>query len=193
MAAKQYSLAQLNAIYCVYKDLNPDTHVATCVTCGKSIYISDVEQCFELYGHYIPRSLEPKLKYHPDNSHCQCKDCNLNETAEVREAYEQYVCYRYGKNKHQQLKQSSSISDSEWLKFYIEKLTKLSDTFPELIDVIIANGNNDNVNNGKIIATTTSVNNDIAEQFRTYSKTYRQDLDDLSKALQANFIEYERL
>lgn len=188
---KQYSLAQLNAIYCVYKDLNPETHIATCVTCGKSIYIEEPEQCYNLYGHYIPRSIEPKLKYHPLNTHCQCQNCNLNETQQVRDSYKKYMVYRYGSNIDNCLRSADKKSDSEYINFYISELLKLSEKFPELLDIVC------DENTGEIYSVDTTdsadISNNIEKQFHTYSMTYRQDLDALSKYANASNIEYERL
>lgn len=187
----KYSLAQLNAIYCVYKDLDPETHVANCVTCGKSIFIDEPEQCFNLFGHYIPRSVEPKLKYHPQNTHCQCQGCNLNETQQVRDSYRKYMLYRYGNNIDDILKNSDKKSEEEYINFYVSELIKLSDKFPELVPIVCDETTGEiydvDVEKGDTIM------NSIEKQFHTCSASYRQDLDILSKATGASNIEYERL
>lgn len=186
----KYSLAQLNAIYCVYKDLNPETHVATCVTCGKSIFIEEPEQCFNLFGHYIPRSVEPKLRYHPQNTHCQCQACNLNETQQVRDKYRNYMIYRYGNDVDRTLKTSDVKTDNEYIDFYVSALMGLSEKFPELLHIIC------DKSTGEVYDIKTEKENKInhiEQQLHTYSITYRQDLDTLSKAVGASNIEYERL
>lgn len=184
-----YSLAQLNAIYCVYKDLNPDTHTIACVTCGKSIHINNPEQCFELYGHFIPRSVSRKLKYHPLNTHCQCSLCNLNETQQVKLKYQEYMKYRYGNNIEQELLNSEEKTEDYYKEFYIEELLKLSSKFPELVEILI------NTNTGELVNVTIDDNdysNNIEKQFHTFSVTYKQDLDSITKILNTQPIEYER-
>lgn len=188
--SKKYTLAQLNAIYCVYKDLNPETHIANCVTCGKSIFIEEPEQCFNLYGHYIPRSIEPKLKYHPLNTHCQCQGCNLNETQQVRNKYRCYMLYRYGNDIDSKLKSAEKKSEEEYVDFYVKELIKLSNKFPELLSIVC------DEDTGELYDVATDDNSDvnnIEKQFHTYSVSYRQDLDMLSKIAGASNIEYERL
>lgn len=185
---EKYSLAQLNAIYCVYKDLNPETRIINCVTCGKSIYIDSPEQCYSLYGHYIPRSVEPKLKYHPWNTNCQCPQCNTNETQQIKDSYRKYMTYRYGMDVDSKMKADAIKTDEEYVNFYIEQLIQLSSIFPELLN-IVCDGETGEI---KDIATA-EVENKIERQFHTFSKTYRQDLDILSKQAGANNIEYERL
>ena len=93
-----YSLSQLASIYCVYKDLSVTTRTVNCCTCGKSIQITSPEDSFSLFGHYIPRSVSRKLKYHPQNTHSQCSSCNLNTTLNIDNSYTNYMIYRYGEN-----------------------------------------------------------------------------------------------
>lgn len=193
MKNKTYSLAQLNAIYCVYKDLNPETHTINCVTCGKSIYIEEPEQCFNLFGHYIPRSVEPKLKYHPQNTHCQCQNCNLNETQQVRDRYRAYMIYRYGNDIDDVLKSSEVKTDDEYIEFYVNELVKLSAVFPELLPVVCDTDTGEVLYNVSMSPDDNHKENNIEKQFHTYSISYRQDLDTLSKAAGASNIEYERL
>lgn len=189
---KNYSLAQLNAIYCVYKDLNLN-HIATCVTCGKSIYIDSFEDCFNLFGHFIPRSVEPKLKYHPKNTHCQCPLCNLNETEEVKTKYKQYMQYRYGKDIEQELLNYNPKTEQQYIEYYTEELLKLSAKFPELLDILVDKTTGEVLENIKVDNGIDTINNNILKQFYIFSVTYRQDLDTLCKILHTKPIEYERL
>lgn len=186
MSKNKYSLAQVNAIYCVYKDLNPNTHTTSCVTCGKSIHIDSFEQCFSLYGHYIARSLEPKLKYHPLNTHCQCANCNMYETPTVKKAYDDYMVFRYGENIKNKLLAEEPKTEQEYEQFYLNELVKLSTKFPELIEVICDS------ETGEVYNFEDKLDNNIEQQFKTFSVTYKQDLDELARALGTQPIEYER-
>lgn len=184
MQNKQYTLAQIAAIYTVYKDLSIE-HTVTCCTCGKSIYIANIEDCYSLYGHYIPRSIEPSLKFHPNNTFAQCVRCNMNSDNVIDTAYDKYMIYRFGKDiKTILLSEKFKYSSNDETKnFYLNELAKLSQKFPELLDVIV---NKDTGEISEIFI------NDIEKQWNTFSKTYRQDLDILSKAMGVENVEYER-
>lgn len=182
----KYSLAQLAAIYTVYKDLDAGTRTVNCCTCGKSIYINQVEDCYNYYGHYIARSIEPKLKYHPFNAYAQCVKCNMQISQNIDDAYDKYIIRRYGKNFKQKLLDEPVRSDEFCLEFYKCELRRLSNKFPELKQVI---ENYDEQDNNQFI---TENLNDIEKQWNTYSSTYKQDLDELVRVLKTEPIEYER-
>lgn len=187
MLMKKYSLAQLVAIYATYKDLDPKTKTVKCCTCGKTIQINEIEDCFNIWGHYIARSLAPKLKYHPLNSFAQCVFCNAySDYTNIQEKYDNYMKYRFGDGIKEQLL-SAEVKDEEYYKdFYITELIKLSNKFPELLDIVI------DKNTGEIKNEGTSKNK-IEEQFDTYSPTFKSDLDTLCKCLKTDFVEYNRL
>lgn len=181
-----YSLSQLASIYCVYKDLSPLTHSITCCTCGKIIHIEQIEDCFNLWGHYIARSVNRNLIYNPINSHAQCINCNVINQGMYNE-YKRYMQYRYGEN-IENILLNADIHDNEYYKnFYITELAKLSSVFPELLNIIV------DVNTGEILPTQQVFENSIENQFYTFSSTYKDDLDTLCKILKVNFIEWERL
>lgn len=184
----KYTLAQLAAIYCVYKDLDKRTHTVNCCTCGKTLYIEQIEDCYGLYGHYIARSLEPKLKYHPNNTFAQCPNCNMQVSGNIDIAYDNYIRYRFGENFKQKLLVDDSFKDIEYAKqWYITELIKLSQNFTELSNIIL------DKETGEIFDNIKDTKNPIEEQWDTYSVTYRQDLDILTKTLGVEPIEYERL
>lgn len=184
---KKYSLSQLASIYCVYKDLSV-SHIINCCTCGKSIYIRQVEDCFSLWGHFIPRSHNRNLIYHPKNSHAQCVNCNVyRNDKDTYNKYENYMIYRYGKDiVSKLLSYNKNYSEEKYLKFYIDELVKLSQIFSELIDIVI------DKNTGEILHNFL-IENSIKKQFYTCSSTYRQDLDTICRTLETEYIEYERL
>lgn len=187
---KDYTLAQLAAIYCVYKDLSPITHNIICCTCGKTLYIEQVEDCFSLWGHYIPRSVSRKLIYHPLNTHAQCSQCNIYGNKNlVDKRYDEYMIYRYGNNIKEQLLNSKEKTKEYYKEFYITELLKLISKFPELADVVVEKNTGEVLTNLGIIDT----ENRIEQQFFTYSPTYKGDLDTICKTLHVKSIEWERL
>lgn len=184
--SKCYSLSQLAAIYCVYKDLSPLTHSVRCCTCGKNIIIEAVEDCYNYWGHFISRSVEPKLKYHPLNSHAQCINCNVNNHGMYVE-YKKFMKFRYGEDIEYKLLNSEIHDRQYYVDFYIEKLLNLSLKFLELQNVVVQQ------DTGEIISNVIE-DNKIMEQFYTYSKTFKDDLDTVCKTLKSNtFIEYNKL
>lgn len=181
-----YTLSQLASIYCIYKDLSPLTHSVRCCTCGKNIIINSIEDCYNFWGHYIERSVEPKLKYHPLNSHAQCIMCNVQGKGMPIE-YNKYMIYRYGDNIREQLLTSNKENEQYYINLYTTELIKLSTIFSELIDVVVQK------QTGEILSSVKQENS-IEEQFNTYSPTFREDLDLLCKNLGSdNFIEWEKL
>ena len=183
----KYTLAQLAAIYTVYKDVDYRTKTVNCCTCGKSLHIEQIEDCFPLLGHYIPRSVEPKLKFHPNNIFAQCPFCNMQVSKVVDDAYDNYICYRFGKEFKLNLLADDSFKDLDKAKqWYINELCKLSQKFEELRTVVL------DIDTGEILDDVTSIENPIEEQWDTYSLTYKQDLDELTKVLGTEPIEYER-
>ena len=183
---KQYSLKQLAAIYATYKDLDPNTHIISCCTCGKRIHIEQVEDCYNLWGHYLARSISRKLIYHPQNSHCQCSECNIQNKG-MLQSYDDYMIYRYGKNIKEKLLNSENKTEEYYYELYTNLLLELTWQFPELADIII------NKLTGEVIYTQTTYANEIEQQFNTYSKTYKQDLDIICKTIGSEFIEYQRM
>ena len=184
------SISQLHSLYCVYRDLDIGTKTVNCCTCGKLIHIDEPQDCFQYYGHYIPRSVSRLLKYHPYNAHPQCLQCNLNETIDIRKNYDRYMIYRYGKNiKDKLLSINQTYTEDQYKEYYINELLKLTCNFPKLAKLLI-----DDDDTGEIINFTQIHENDIEEQFYTFSQTYKQDLDKLCKMLKVkNFIEWERI
>lgn len=182
----EYTLAQLAAIYTVYKDLD-FSRVAYCCTCGKAIHIDKIEDCYSLFGHYIARSVEPKLKLHPYNIHAQCPSCNMR-TNKSKE-YDDYMIYRYGKDIKQKLLADDRFLDVEFAKrFYIKQILKLANKFPELAELVV------DVETGELKSDVEDYINPIERQWDDYSITYKQDLDAISKFLKTKrSIEYERL
>lgn len=183
----KYSLAQLAAIYTVYKDLDAKTRTVNCCTCGDSLHIEQIEDCYSLYGHWIARSIEPKLKFHPDSTFAQCPWCNMQVSKTVDDAYDKFIEYRFGKNHKQDLLQDDRFNDLEFAKqWYIQELIKLSQKFPELQIIVLDS------NTGEIFDIIEIIENPIEEQWNTYSVTYKQDLDELTRILGTEPIEYER-
>lgn len=183
MKKEEYTLTQLAAIYTVYKDINLNRTI-NCCSCGKTIFINSLEDCYNYFGHYISRSKEPKLKLNPYNIHAQCVNCNMNPTKQTKTNYDNYMIYRYGKDIKNKLLNDDSVYG---LEFYMIELYKLSDKFFELKSIFNSDSNR------KFIEEYNDCN-DIEKQWNTYSITYKQDLDVIARALnlKENF-EYERL
>ena len=186
-----YTLSQLASIYCIYKDLSPTTHTVNCCTCGKTLYIEQPEDCFNYWGHYINRSISRKLIYHPQNSFAQCINCNVynNGNKIIEEKYNNYIKYRYGNDFKNKLLASEEKTEDYYKTYYINELLKLSQKFPELIKLLADS------NTGELICNVNikTYNNDFEEQFSTFSVSYKSDLDILTKQLNTNPIEWERL
>lgn len=186
----KYSLAQVHAIYCVYRDLNPRTKTVNCCTCGKTIYITSFTDCYSVYGHFIDRSVEPKLKYHNLNAYPQCSNCNTNlmNTKEGKQKYLKYILYRYGRDISEELKQEEQKTEQYWLEFYKNRLLELISVFPELTDIVVDS------NTGEVYDNNIISDNCIEQQFNTFSKQYKSDLDSLCRALKLDeYVEYNRL
>lgn len=183
----KYTLAQLAAIYTTYKDLDFNTKTVNCCTCGKSMHINSVEDCFNIWGHYIPRSKEPKLKFHPNNTFSQCPQCNMQFSQEINKAYDNYIIYRFGKDIKEELQKDSSFADVKYAtSFYINKLLELAQQFNELYTVVV------NTETGEFFDKVDIIEDPIVEQWNTFSINYKQDLDTLTKLLNTEPIEYER-
>lgn len=182
----KYSLAQLHAIYCVYRDLDPGTRVVNCCTCGCSLHIEQVEDCYGVYGHFVERSLEPKLKFHPLNAFPQCPNCNMNASSSIKTKYEDYMKYRFGSNIKTKLLQDDRFNDFEFAKqWYIRELIEKQQIFPELASVTV------DIATGELFDVE-EIENNIEKQWNTFSKTFKQDLDELVRILGTEPIEYER-
>lgn len=178
----KYTLAQLAAIYTVYKDLDAGTRTVNCCTCGKSIHIEQIEDCYNYYGHYIARSLNPKLRYNPYNTYAQCVSCNMDvSNKDIDSAFDDYVVKRYGSDFKTKLQADDKDYD---IDFYKGELVNLSTTFPELKDVVGMSKETKQQD--------TQTSNDIIKQWNTFSNTYKQDLDELTKLMRTDNIEYER-
>lgn len=187
MSKNKYTLAQLAAIYTTYKDLDIGTRTVNCCTCGRSIHIENIEDCYNIYGHFIPRSVEPKLKYHPKNTHAQCISCNMQVSKQIDFAYDRYMKFRYGEKIISELKADDSFANLEYAKqWYVFELIKLSQKFPELSNIVV------DETTGELLDVV-DIEDPIQEQWDTYSPTYKQDLDELTKLLGTEPIEYERL
>lgn len=186
---EKYTLSQLAAIYNVYKDLS-DFKTVNCCTCGKSIHINSFEDCYALWGHYIARSQSRKLIYHPLNSHAQCPTCNIyfSDQNTIEQRYDNYMKYRYGNDIKNRLLHSEEKSEEYYENFYITGLLNLVYKFPELADIVV-NTDTGEIKNVKEILVS---QNTVEKQFFTFSLTYKQDLDSLSKVLHSDFIEYSR-
>lgn len=188
----EYSLAQLAAIYTVYKDID-NTRTVYCCTCGKPIHIETFEDCYAVFGHYFSRSQHPGLKFHPNNIFVQCPVCNMNFSSSVEAAYKQYMIYRFGKNIDEQLlqdeKQGKFRDTNEIKNYYVGEIIKLSQKFKELADIVVDNSTGEVISNSDIQESL----NYIEEQWNNYSVTYKQDLDELTRLLRLEPIEYERL
>lgn len=186
---KKYSLSQLAAIYATYKDLNPKTKTVRCCTCGKTIQINCFEDCYKIWGHYIARSLEPKLKYHPNNTFAQCSSCNVfSDSNEMQEKYDKYMSFRFGSDIKQKLSESEPQTEEYYKNFYTIELLKLSTTFPELKEIFI-----DETTGEVVDVTELPEENSIEKQFNTFSPTFKSDLDVLCRALNCEYVEYNRL
>lgn len=182
----KYSLAQLAAIYTAYKDLDPKIRTVNCCTCGKSLYIGSVEDSFIYWGHYVPRSIAPKLKFHPLNTHCQCVKCNMQVSKDIDEAYDKYMIYRYGENIKETLLHDEDFDEEDYAKnWYFVHIVELSQKFPELEQVVV------DTSTGEVLSVV-EIEDKIQEQFETYSRTFKQDLDELTRLLGTEPIEYER-
>lgn len=185
MEINKYSLSQLASIYCIYKDLSLNRTV-NCCTCGKTLHINNIEDCFNFWGHFISRSVNKKLIYYPKNTHAQCVNCNVVlNNSNIHNKYVEYMEYRYGKDIYNELLKVEQQTNEYYVNYYIEELLKLSIKFSELEDIFI------DKNTGELI--TSFYENEIEKQFYTYSITYKQDLDKLCKMLKCESIEYERL
>lgn len=184
-----FSLAQLHAIYTVYKDLDKNKRTVKCATCGKTLNINSFEDCYNIYGHYIDRSLQPEIKYHYLNAYPQCPSCNTNTTSDIKNKFDDYIKYRFNVSNINEFKKEL-ISDKRFndynfaYNFYIKELLNLYKDFPELYEVIL------DVDTGAIVET--KYESEIEEQWDTFSKSYKQDLDTLVKLLNMENIEYER-
>lgn len=186
---KKYTLSQLAAIYNVYKDLNPSTRIVNCCTCGKSLTVLSPEDAYCYWGHFIPRSLNRNLIYYPKNSHAQCTQCNLWTLGNVMyEQYSQYMKYRYGDNIIEELTKVEKQDDEYYLKFYQQSILNLVYKFPELAEIVINTDTGELKDSNDIF----KQENSIEKQFYTFSTTYKQDLDTISKALNSDYIEYSR-
>mgnify|MGYP007106418237 CR=1 FL=1 len=182
------SLSQLAAIYAVYKDLSPATRTVRCCTCGKSIHIEQIEDCYSVWGHYIPRSIARCLIYNPLNSHAQCIDCNLYADPKTMQLhYDDYMKYRYGSSVKELLFSENNQQTEEKYnsEYYMIELLKLSSKFPELAELLIQQ------DTGEIKEICSE--NSIEKQFNTYSRSFKDDLDVLCRTLQTDYIEYQRL
>ena len=194
MNYNSYTIPQLHAIYCVYRDLDPATRTVQCCTCGKVLHIEQVEDCYAYYGHFIARSTEPKLKYSPINAFPQCIQCNVSCTKTIDDKYKEYIQYRFGDIDSYISKMYSEADKFVYDEdFYVHELIKLADKFPELISVIdqtyVKAKNNSSVEKDN----SDEAEKSISEQWNTYSNTYKSDLDTLTKILGTEPIEYERL
>lgn len=188
---KKLSLNQLNAIYCVYKDLNPRTRIIRCCTCGTPITINSYEDAYQLYGHFIPRSIKPNLINHPDNSHAQCPNCNVysDNSSIINTNYDRYMIYRYGEGIKERLLAINDVPDKDYyINYYFNKILVLSTIFPELSEIVVESSTGEVRDSFAITQT-----NAIELQFDTFSKTYKADLDTICKAIGAEYVEYEKL
>lgn len=183
--SKKYTLSQIAAIYTVYKDLDVGTRTVNCCTCGKSIHIEQIEDCYSYYGHYIARSKEPKLKYHPGNAFAQCVSCNMSTSSDIENKYSDYIIKRFGKDYTDKLLNLSAVDDNVYYEYYIKKLSELSLTFPELKTVV-------DINYSLSKSKDLEELNNIVKQWNTFSSTYKQDLDELVKIIKTENVEYER-
>lgn len=187
-----YTLAQLAAIYTVYKDLD-DTHVIRCCTCGKAITIEQLSDCYPLFGHYISRSIAPHLKFHPNNIHAQCVICNMSTDKSIDKAYDAFMEQKYGVGYYDRLYDDYSYRDLDKAAcFYKTSLLALIDKFPELKSIFLSSIEE---GNEKLITAKENGNstNDLLKQFKTFRHSFRQELDELTKILHMEPIEYERL
>lgn len=182
------SLAQLHAIYTVYRDLDKNKKTVKCSTCGKIIHIESFEDCFNVYGHYIDRSLQPEIKYHYLNAYPQCPLCNTQTTENIRKNFDNYISYRFNTNpeqfKHNLIIDKRFNDYTFAYNFYVKELINLYKDFPELSQIIV------DINTGAIIEN--NYDSEIEEQWDTFSTSYKQDLDTLTKLLRMENIEYER-
>lgn len=188
----KYSLAQLAAIYTVYSELD-QAHTAYCCTCGKQIRISSVEDCYPLYGHFIDRSKEPALKFHPMNTQIQCAKCNMSTDPAIKRKFRQYMEFKYGENIIDKLLSEKSKYGDNILtrQEYLRRLSGLVDTFPELAEVLASSGSAHIVD--RIHLENKGMATPLSTQFKMYSPIYKQELDTLTKFLRTEPIEYERL
>lgn len=188
MSKKNYTLSQLHAIYIVYRDLDVGTRTVNCATCGKTLYINNIEDCYLYYGHRIARSIEPKLKYHPLNAFPQCINCNMQVSSSIDKAYNDFIVYRFGKDITNDLLQDNRFIDQNYAKdYYINRLLELSNKFPELKDILI------DYSTGSLLDTVEKdIDNSIIDQWFTYSLNYTQDLDYITNFMKTEAIEYER-
>lgn len=190
MNNKNYSLAQLAAIYTTYKDLDKN-HCVNCCTCGKTIHIQQIEDCYSLYGHFHPRSTHPQLKFHPYNAYAQCCLCNMSVSSDIDNKYKNYMQYRFGSDYDEKLFKNYEIYlDLEYTKqFYIDELIKLSTYFPELQAIFLDYKTGEVLQNINV----QKIESNIESQWETFNVTYRQDLDNFTRELKTEPIEYERL
>ena len=94
--------------------------------------------------------------------------------------------YRFGDSIKENLLSVEAKDEEYYKNFYTVELIKLSNKFPELLDVVV-DKNTGEIRNNSLIK------NKIEEQFDTYSPTFKSDLDTLCKCLKTDFIEYNRL
>lgn len=184
----RYSLAQLAAIYTVYKDIDPGAKNVYCCTCGRALHIESIEDCYSLWGHYLARSIAPKLKYHPDNAFAQCARCNMQCSGNIDRAYDEYIKRRFGNNHVSKLISESNRDEEYYKQFYITEIIKLSQRYNELSEIVLDSTTGEIKEDLGVES-----ENNIAQQFDTFSPTFRQDLDILTQAMQTEPIEYERL
>ena len=104
----------------------------------------------------------------------------------IDEAYDKYMIYRYGENIKEDLLQNEGFDEDYIKKWYFDHVVELSQKFPELEQVVV------DTSTGELLCIV-EIEDKIQEQFETYSKTFKQDLDKLTSLLGTEPIEYERL
>ena len=185
MMKSNYTLAQVAAIYCVYKCITP-YHTVSCCTCGRTIEITSFEDCYAVYGHYIARSKAPKIKYHPANAYPQCPSCNMQISSSIDNAYDNFINFNFGTSFKEQLMQDDTFNDTEYAKnWYLVELSKLAQKYTELNDIFV------DIVTGEFKEIEVKENS-IEEQWQTFSVTFKQDLDTITNFLKSEPIEYER-
>lgn len=109
--------------------------------------------------------------------------------SDVDKQYDDYMMYRYGYTDiKSKLKEDDSFADLDFAKqYYVLELAKLTKQYPELQDIVI------DVDTGELLVDNIVIEeNPIEKQWNTYSQTYKQDLDSITRVLGVEDIEYER-
>jgi len=116
------ALDREHSIFTRTKDMD-ENQIAKCCTCSVPFYWEDMDA-----GHCYARA-SFAIRWHPNNSHAQCKECNRGHVDGWREKHEMYIVRRYGQSALEELKALKNVViklDREILKQQIEMFKNLN-------------------------------------------------------------------